>query len=112
MGWFGLPLEIPVLYLLMQVVRIFRFFRSIRWKRTRFPISRTEVIEPGMGCPWVQVYYRRGPKEYQEECDEVPFLMRQSAKNYANKILANQRAIVRMNPANETETMFFEFDQQ
>ncbi len=108
----GLFLDIPVAYLLMQFLRIIRFFRSIRWIRTTFPISRTVVLDPRVACPSIQVYYRRGPNKHQEECDEVPFLVRQSARNYANKISAHQTIIVRMNPANETETMFFEFDQR
>jgi hypothetical protein len=109
----GYVLDVVVFWVLGLAVRTIRFVRSMRWVRTTVQISRTVVLEPFWGCPSVQVYYRTGSnRRSQEEYDEVPFLMRLSARNYASNILANQRAIVRMNSANRTEMFFFEFDQQ
>jgi hypothetical protein len=34
-----------------------------------------------------------------------------SARNYAAKLLTNQTAVVRANPANKADTVFLEFDQ-
>jgi hypothetical protein len=108
----GLVLDILVVFLWKGFLHTVGFIKSMRWVRTTVSVFRGEPLDPYWGCPSVRVQYRIGTKpDSQEVCDEVPFLLRRSAKRYAAKLSLSQTIIVRVNPANSADTQFFAFDQ-
>jgi hypothetical protein len=108
----GLVIDIVLVFLWKGSSRIIGLIKSMRWVRTTVSAFRGDPLDPYWGCPSVRVQYRLGSnQDSREVCDEVPFLLRQSAKRYAEKLSLRRTIIVRVNPANKAETHFFAFDQ-
>jgi hypothetical protein len=109
----GLFIDILVFFFVREFFRFFQFIRSMRWERITASVSGGVAHSPFWGCPLAQVHYRTGSNRgSQEECGEIPFILLESATKYAQKFSARQTVVVRVNPANKTDTLFFELDQK
>jgi len=109
----GLVIDIVVAYLFKSAVRVFHFFRSYNWRRTKASFTDWTVENPDLGCSSVEVHYRFASKEGSATgSDEIPFYMRWHAKTYAESLSRDLRPVIRVNPRNAHETQFFELDQR
>jgi hypothetical protein len=109
-GWF--VLDIILVYLFKSAVRVFHFFQSYRWERSRASFTDWAVVDPGWGCPSVKVQYNFASGERSANgSDELPFYLRWHARTYAESLSRELRPIIRVNPNNARETHFFERDQ-
>jgi hypothetical protein len=107
----GLVIDIVLAFLFKSVVRAFRFVKSLRWKRSTATVVDSTVLDPYMGCPSVKVHYQDSSDSSQQGTDEVPFYLRGSAKRYAQDFSLGMEVIVRVNPNNPGEMLFFPHDQ-
>lgn len=108
----GLVIDIILAFLFKSFVRAFHFVKSLRWKRSTAIVVDSTVLDPYMGCPSVKVHYQVVSSESsQQGSDEVPFYLRGSAKRCAHSLPRNLAVIVRINPSNTREMVFFPYDQ-
>jgi hypothetical protein len=111
MGW--LVIDIIVVYIFKSAVRVFHFFESLKWERSRASFTHWEVVDHGWGCPSVKLHYaftaRGNPSA---GSDEIPFYMRWHAKTYSNSLSCSLRPIIRVNPRNQHVSRYFDFDQK
>ena len=106
----GLVLDIVVVFLWKSATRAIQFIGSLRWKRTVASVREVIVLDPFLGCPSVRVYYRfDSTPRFTEGEDEVPFLLRWSAKQYAQRLSQAATVIVRVR---SEKTLFFKLDHQ
>lgn len=111
MGW--LVVDIIVVYLFKSTVRVFRFFESLKWMRTRASLTDWAIIDPGWGCPSVKLHYEFVSNGLSTAgSDEIPFQIDWHAKSYAESLSRELRPIIRVDPRNPRETRFFEWDQK
>jgi hypothetical protein len=101
-----------LMYLIKSVVRVFHYFRSSNWERTRALVTSHIVLDPFLGCASVKLFYKydsnKGPAI---GWDLIPFQGALHAKYYAESFTHNLPRIIRVNPKNTQETHFFERDQ-
>jgi hypothetical protein len=110
-GW--LVIDAYFAYFFKTAIRMFRFFESLRWERSRAFLTDWTVMNPVLGCPSVRLHYSFGPSEPSAAgSEEVPFLMYWHAKTYAESLSCGLRPMIRVNPTNPQETRFFELDQK
>jgi hypothetical protein len=109
----GLVIDIILMYLFKSAVRVFDFFKSSKWERTRASFKDWDVVDPAWGCPSVKLYYEFvSRKGLTKGWDEIPFYMRWHARTYAESLSRGLRPMIRVNPENPEETQFFELDQK
>ncbi|MFZ1975560.1 MAG: hypothetical protein WAU89_22135 [Candidatus Acidiferrales bacterium] len=108
----GLVIDIVLAFLFKSSVRAFRFVKSLRWKRSTAVVVDSTLLDLYMGCPSVKVHYQVVSNESRQQgSDELPFYLRASAKRYAQSLSGNLAVIVRTNPSNQREMLFFPYDQ-
>jgi hypothetical protein len=107
----GLVLDIILVYLFKSAVRVFHFFKSFRWERSKASFTDWSVVDPFWGCPSVRLHYKFVSSGGSVKgSDEIPFYMRWHAKTYAASLSRDLHPIIRVNPKNAQDTHFFETD--
>jgi hypothetical protein len=108
----GLVIDIILVYLFKSTVRMFHFFKSSGWERSKASFTNWTVVDPDLGCPSVKLHYEFSSNgSLTTGSDEIPFYMRWHAKTYAESLSRELHPIIRVNPKNPDETQFFESDQ-
>lgn len=107
----GLVIDIVLAFLFKSLVRSFHFLKSLRWRRSTATVVDSTVLDPYIGCPSVKVHYQVSSDSSLQGADQVPFYLRGSAKRYAQSFSRNLEVIVRVNPTNSGEMLFFPYDQ-
>jgi hypothetical protein len=104
--------DIALMFLIKSAVRVFHYFTSSNWERTKAVVTGHIVQDPFLGCPSLKLFYKYdsngGPAK---GWDLIPFQSRPHAKYYAESFSHNMPRIIRVNPQNPQETRFFERDQ-
>jgi len=106
----GLVIDIFLVFLFKCVVRSVHFFGSSDWKRSTAFVKNWAVLDPIWGCPSVKVRYVLEGSSIESQ-DEIPFLFRGSARQYAERFSHTFPVTVRINPKNPDERRFFDEDQ-
>lgn len=106
-------LDIVLTYPFKSAVRVFHYFQSSKWERTRALVTGGIVLDPFLGCPSVKLHYKfdsngRSTKSW----DVIPFTHRLPARAYAESFPHNHPVTIRVNPKNPQKTRFFEHDQK
>jgi hypothetical protein len=108
----GFVIDIVVAYLIKCTIRVFYFFQSSGWERTKATLTDCSVIDPDLGCPSVAMQYEfLSNGQMIQGSEEIPFYMRWHAKTYRESLSRGLHPIIRVNPKNPQETRFFERDQ-
>ena len=108
----GLVIDIIFVYLFKCSIRVFFFFKSSGWDRTKASFTEWTVVDPDWGCSSVKLHYDfLSAGSSTTGWDEIPFYMRWHAKTYSESLSRDLHPTIRVNPKNPHETHFFEFDQ-
>lgn len=105
--------DIVLMFSLKSVLRVFYYFESIRWERTRALVTGQAVQKPIWGCPSVILHYKVDSAGGSAKgCDVHPFIGVLQAKAWAASFPHNFPVTIRVNPKKSQETRFFEWDQK
>src|ERR1017187_8466918 len=99
MGWW-LTIDVPLVYLFKCALRMFSFFKSSGWERSKASFTDWTVVAPGWfgGCPFVTLHYEFPSKGSSTTgLDEIPFFMHWHAKTYAESLSRDLHPIIRVN---------------
>ena len=108
----GLVIDIVLDFVARSLLRCSRWFRSTNWPRITARVTRSEIVDPNLGCIFVRLCYEAiSERLQQEECVEIPFFFRESAKSFARAYPDGCIVCVREAP-HGSESRFFESDQK
>lgn len=109
----ALVIDVIVIFLWKQAVRICQGITSSKWDRKTakiLEVSASPATTPG--CPVVKISYRFFIQEQAYECTSaVPFLFVGSAKQYAQALRSRDGVVVRVDPRNPERSLLFHGDQ-
>jgi hypothetical protein len=109
----GFVIDIVLMFLFKSAARLSHLLQSSKWERGTASVVERVVVAPVMGCPSVKVHYKVLPNDHSTEgWDEIPFLFRSSASQFAEKFAENIPVRIRVNPNKRGETRLFEIDQK
>jgi hypothetical protein len=91
---------------------MFRYYKSSSWEQTTALVTGHAVLDPFLGCPSVNLYYKFDLDGHMiKSSDVIPVHSRAHARYYAESFSQNLPRKIRVNPKDPTETRFFEVDQ-
>jgi len=99
----GYFVDVFIVYLFKTIARALKKRRSEGWPVAKGTVLTAGFQSPGFGCDTSEVVYTIvvNGKKY-TGMHEKPFLMIESAKDYASHFLAGQEIVVRYNPVDPT----------
>jgi hypothetical protein len=101
-----------LLALLKCALYLFQEIKSRQWRRV--PATITSCVgRDTIGRPMITLTYETISQHGSSPATtRIPFVLAESADQYAQRFKKNQEVIVRVNPANPSRTLFVDGDQK